>query len=258
MRSRTAMLVPFFVLMTSLPAHAQTIFMQGASTSPCSADCGAALGNGEKPTHVESKFFRRHFPAPENLESTLQAYHRANAVLFEKAQNGLRTKVRLLERNGKSSSGFNEYFSSTPRKYREIRETYEAILVGKVNCTKTRSDIFRCEQMESDMEVDLDMGLRELTPGSILSIEESSVPCGENICRSYVIDQADAIVMFDRELVTTAPKLNHSIITLLVAPDGSPFQYKEIHWANGKLDGPEAQFYPVYDSKVEPFELPEH
>ncbi|SDF45553.1 MULTISPECIES: hypothetical protein [unclassified Duganella] len=258
MRPCAAMLAPFFFLMTSLPVLAQTISVQSFSDVPCSADCDAALGSREKPTHLESKLFRRFFPAPENLASTLEAYQRANVVLFEKAQDGLRTKVRLLEKNGKSSSGFNEYFSSTPRKYREVRDAYETILVGKVSCTKTRNDIFRCEQGVADMEVDLDMGLRELAPGAILSIEESSAPCGENICRSYVIDQADAIVMLDRELVTTAPNLNHSIITLLVSPDGSPFLYKEIHWANGKLDGPEAQFSPVYDSKVEPFDLPEH
>jgi hypothetical protein len=257
MRSYPAMLVTFSILMASISAQAQTIFVQSTS-APCPTECVTAVGNGEKSTHIESKIFRRHFPAPKNLEATVNAYHRANAVLFEKAQDGLRTKIRLLERNGKSSSGFNEYFSSTPRKYREIRETYESILVGKVNCTKTRNDIFRCEQMSSDMEVDLDMGLRELTPESIVSIEEASAPCGDNICRSYAIDQADAIVMLDQVLVTTAPKLNHTVITLLVAPDGSPFQYNEIHWANGKLDGPEAQFYPVYDSKVESFDLPEH
>ncbi len=209
-----------------------------------------------KASHLTAKGFRRLYPAPDNLDSLIGVRNLANSILLEKAKNGLRDDVHFMEANGRRSVGYDEFFSLSPVKFREVRENSETIVVGQVVCSRAGVERFECEN--TDIDIGLNFGIHELTPEAITSIEVSSVTCGGDSCASYVIDQADVMMLLDRKFITSSPHANHNIYTLVVTRDGTPFSFREIHWADGKLDGPEATYLYSYDTTVKPFDLPEN
>lgn len=205
--------------------------------------------------YLSARVFRQKYPAPPNLPALITNYDIASAILLEKAKGGLRTDVQLKETDGTSQSGYDEYFSSSPQRFREVRESHENIVVGDSNCAKKQGEAMKCAPIR--WGADHDFGLRRLVPAAIVSVEESTVPCGADDCKSYLVTQGDAAVFNDDQLITANPEANHLTVTLVVRKDGAPFSTTEAQYRRGESVGPEARYIFSYDTQVVPFELPQ-
>lgn len=212
------------------------------------------LNGAGEPTHVTSKTFRHYFPAPATLDSIVKAYDAAAVKLLARAQEGLRTDVSLKDIDGAARQGYDEYFSSPPQRFREVRGAAENVIVGDVSCSKTGGASFQCGKI--DLGRDYNFGLRKLVPDAIVSANGAATDCGGHTCQSYAIVQADDVEFNDARLVTVKPQSNYSRIVLVVRQDGLPYSLEEAHFVDGKQDAPAASYRFAYDKKVARFDLP--
>lgn len=206
-------------------------------------------------SYLDAERFRLKFPAPSNLLAMIETYNRANAILLERAKQGLRNEVFLFNVDGITGEGFDEIFTSSPRQLHEVRPDHESIVMGDINCTRQTGQPFKCEKM--DMNIDeFNLGLRELIPASIISIDEALVSCGEMQCKSYEIVQGEGDDILGKLTITQEPHLNHKAYTLVVLPDGAPFSFKEFRRVKGEIENGEVLFRYSYGMKVAPIKLP--
>jgi len=100
------------------------------------------------------------------------------------------------------------------------------------------------------------LGLRELTPEMITSVEESTEPCGDKMCKSFLIHEINAETILDRLSDLKDPQSDYYLLKLVIKDDGSPFSFMESNYVDGKMTGAEAVFYFHFDAVVKPFDLP--
>lgn len=213
-----------------------------------------SLNGAGEPTHVTTKIFRHYFPAPVTLDAVVSAYGAAATKLLGRAQEGLRTDVSLRDIDGAESQGYDEYFSSSPQRFREVRGATESIIVGDVSCSRKGGASFQCDKI--DLGGYYNFGLRKLVPEAIVSTKAAAADCGGETCHSYVIVQADDVEFNDARVVTAKPQSNYTRIVLMVRQDGLPYSLDEAHFADGKQDTPAASSRFAYDKKVVRFDLP--
>ena len=196
---------------------------------------------------VASPVFRRMYAAPTDLDKVWDAYQHANAMLLTRARTGLRARVRVTDATGAVVDGYDEHFSSVPVKLREVRSNRETIFVDGTHCTRTDSAAFSC--VDAEMDINVLFGLRELTADAIVSVAESG--------STYVIDQAAVLEVEGTSLVSTAPTLNHTVVTLVVNQHGRPVSVKEVEWVSGEITV-QAEYVYMFDEAVQPFDVPRH
>ena len=186
--------------------------------------------------------------------AAIEAYHKADQALLERARRGVRSTLTFVDLDGTTHEGVNEIISGTPHRMREVRPDYEAVGVGDVICTQTQdSNVPVCEEGE------FEPGLRMLDDSAIVLASSTVAKCGRATCRRIRIEQtstpwADVEKVLKRKQASADEV--RLVVSLLVTDDGLPYSQAEWRWSGGKHVEGQATYLFDYDTPVSPIELP--